>query len=245
MKAMLFAAGLGTRLKPLTDRMPKALVSVAGRTLLEHTLNKLQRVGVDEVVVNVHHFGEQIIDFIATHDFGMQVYVSDERDALLDTGGGLRRAAHFFDKANGPILLHNVDILSNADLGTFYESAKPFPITLLVSERVTSRYLLFDEDMNLKGWINVETGEVRTPYENLDIQSLRKYAFSGIHAFSPLMFSRINSYPTKFPIIDFYLSECNQIQIKGFLVDNLQLVDVGKYATLQSAEQFALNNGLL
>lgn len=245
MKAMLFAAGLGTRLKPLTDRIPKALVPIAGRTLLEHTLNKLKKAGVEEVVVNVHHLGEQIIDFIATHDFGMQIHISDERDALLDTGGGLRRAACFLQNAKDTILLHNVDILSNADLGFFCESAKDYPVMLLVSERSTSRYLLFDEEMNLKGWTNLETGEVRSPYKNLDVKNLRKLAFSGIHAVSPSIFSNMNSYPEKFPIMDFYLSECNQIKIKGFIAEGLQLVDVGKYATLQSAEDFVLRNGLL
>ena len=161
MKALIFAAGLGTRLKPLTDTMPKALVPLHGEPLLAHTLRRLIGSGATEAVVNVHHFGEQIIDYLARTDWGIPVGISDERDALLETGGGLRKAAPLFHEPDAPILIHNVDILSNADLGALYAAAAPHDALLLVSDRPTQRYLLFDDDLRLRGWTNLATGEVR------------------------------------------------------------------------------------
>ena len=244
MKALLFAAGLGTRLKPLTDKMPKALVELGGSSLLEHTLRKLKNAGVTDVVVNIHHFGEQIIDFLNTHDFGLRTYISDEREMLLDTGGGLKKASAYFQNETAPILIHNVDILSNANLGAFYNFAKEHPITLLVSKRDTTRYLLFDDEMCLVGWTNISTGEVKSPYSDLKVDSCQKFAFSGIHTFVPNLIAQMDGYPAKFPILDFYLSICNKVKIKGYVEENLLLVDVGKYASLQSAEDFARDNGL-
>ena len=149
MKALIFAAGLGTRLKPLTDNKPKALVEVYGEPLLAHVLRKLARSGYTEVVINVHHFGEQIIDYIGQHPIeGMDIRISDERTALLDTGGGIRQAGELFTQDGKPFLIHNVDIFSNLDLKDFYTT---YPTcegaTLLVSERKTSRYLLFLDGM--------------------------------------------------------------------------------------------------
>lgn len=244
MKALLFAAGLGTRLKPLTDKMPKALVELGGCSLLEHTLRKLKHAGVTDVVVNIHHFGEQIIDFLNTHDLGLRTYISDEREMLLDTGGGLKKASVYFQNETAPILIHNVDILSNANLEKFYNFAKEQRIALLVSKRDTTRYLLFDNEMCLVGWTNILTGEVRSPYTNLDVASCQKFAFSGIHTFSPDLIDQMDSFPMTFSIMDFYLSICNKVKIKGYEEENLLLVDVGKYASLQSAEKFARDNGL-
>lgn len=174
MQAMIFAAGMGTRLKPLTDSMPKALVKVNGKPLLEHVIENLRSSGFNHIVVNVHHFSNQIIDYLSKHDFGVDIHISDETDKLLDTGGGLRKAIHLFNH-DEPVLIHNVDILSNADLQKFYTEGPLMPnygadkplvasSTLLVSWRKTKRYLLFDSGMRLVGWANIETGEVKSPF---------------------------------------------------------------------------------
>ncbi len=238
MKALVFAAGLGTRLKPITDSVPKALVEVGGKTLLERLLLKLAADGFDDVVVNVHHFSKQIMDFIAADKRFRKVRISDETSMLLDTGGGLRRAVSLFAvDDDAPILIHNVDILSNLDLASFYEANKMHDVTLLVSERKTSRYLLV-KDGRLVGWTNIDTGEVRTPYVGLDLDACRKLAFSGIHLFSPRLSTLLDGYPEKFPIMDFYLTQCHRINIHCELKEDLQMVDVGKLSTLQAAEEF-------
>lgn len=240
MKALLFAAGRGTRLKPLTDTMPKALVPVAGKPLLWHTLTRLREAGATEVIVNVHHFAEQIISYLNKHDFGIPIHVSDERGELLDTGGGLRQAMKLFTPNDNPILIHNVDILSNAPLREFYESNKDADAALMVSERMTNRYLLFDENNYLRAWTNIQTGEVRTPFPNLDIIPLRRYAFSGIHLVSPRLLSFLEEFPRIFPIMDFYLQTCDKLSFRGVFSSNLRLLDVGKQNTLKEAEDFIL-----
>ena len=160
---MIFAAGLGTRLKPLTEKIPKALVRVGDKTLLERVINKLKGAGTDKIVVNVHHFSNQIIDYLRRNDnFGVEILISDESDKLLDTGGGIKKASSLLSKTS-PVLIHNVDILSNVNLKSFYESNLNNDATLLVSKRKTKRYLLFDSDMRLVGWTNIETGEVKSP----------------------------------------------------------------------------------
>ena len=235
---MIFAAGLGTRLKPLTDTMPKALVRVGNKPLIEHVINKLKSSGVERVVVNVHHFAWQVIDYLQENDnFGLDVRISDESTKLLDTGGGLKKAAPLF-KPDAPVLIHNVDILSNVDLGWLYENSKGSDAVLLVSERKTKRYLLFNDDMRLVGWTNVETGEVKSPYENLDVSTCKMYAFSGIHVFSPRLFPLMDSFPDKFGIIDFYLKVCGEAVIKACVKPDLRLLDVGKLDTLAEAERF-------
>lgn len=235
---MIFAAGLGTRLKPLTDTMPKALVRVGGKPLIEHVINKLKSSGVERVVVNVHHFAWQVIDYLQENgNFGLDVRISDESTKLLDTGGGLKKAAPLF-KPDAPVLIHNVDILSNVDLRWLYENSKGSDAVLLVSERKTKRYLLFNDDMRLVGWTNVETGEVKSPYENLDVSTCKMYAFSGIHVFSPRLFPLMDSFPDKFGIIDFYLKVCGEAVIKACVKPDLRLLDVGKLDTLAEAERF-------
>lgn len=240
-KAMIFAAGLGTRLRPLTDTMPKALVPVAGRPILGYQLERLAAAGVKEVVVNVHHFAEQVIRYIEEHDFGLCVRVSDERDELLDTGGGLSRARQWLDVGT-PVLVHNVDILSNIDLRS-WSSAHPDGTTLLVSERQTQRYLLFDEENRLVGWTNVVTGQVRSPYAGLDVSRCRRYAFSGIQLFSPRLFRLMEGWPRRFSIIDFYLSVCREEPIYGCPEPGLRLLDIGKPAALAAAEGFLATVG--
>lgn len=243
MQAMVFAAGLGTRLKPLTDTMPKAMVSVGGQPLIRRVLMGLRDAGVGRVVVNVHHFAGQITGYLAENgNFGMDIRISDETGGLLDTGGGLKKAAPLFD-GDAPILIHNVDIMSNVSLASFYASAAGGDATLLVSERRTKRYLLFSADMRLVGWTNIETGEVRSPYPGLDPRSCRMYAFAGIHVFSPRLFPLMRHYPDKFGIIDFYLRECATSDIRGCLMPGLCLLDVGKLDTLAAAEEFVAAAG--
>ena len=235
---MIFAAGLGTRLKPLTDTMPKALVSVGGDPLLKHVIIKLKNAGFERVVVNVHHFAQQIIDYLAANNnFGLDIRISDESEMLLETGGGIKKAIPLFD-ADSPVLIHNVDILSNVDLSAFYDLSSNNNATLLVSERKTKRYLLFDEQMNLKGWTNVETGEVKSPYVPLDVEPLQRLAFSGIHVISPFMFPCFDEMPQRFSIIDFYLKFCCNYPWRGYRKTDLRLMDVGKTDTLKEAEQF-------
>lgn len=238
---MIFAAGLGTRLKPLTDTMPKAMVPVGGQPLIARIINRLVAARATEIVVNVHHFADQVIRYIEARDWGVPVYISDERNGLLDTGGGLRKAAMLFTPSESPILIHNVDILSNAYLQEFYAASCLHDATLLVSNRTTKRYLLFDDDMRLCGWTNLVTGEVRTPYPDLRLERLHHYAFSGIHGFSPSLFPMMESWPVRFPIMDFYLSACARADIRGVVQPDLRLLDVGKQDTLRAAEVWLAN----
>lgn len=254
MKAMIFAAGLGTRLKPLTDTMPKAMVPVEGRPLLAHVISKLVAAGIGEICVNVYHFAEQIIDYLETHPVqNAAVSVSDERPSgLLETGGGILAAEPFLAGAQyhsgnscpavgEPILIHNVDILSNLDLRAFVPLIRPEDLaTLVVSERKTSRYLLFDDDMLLRGWTDVRTGEVRGPAAGGDISGYRRLAFSGIHAVSPCIFDamRRSGRSGRFPIMDFYLDACAAMPVRGIVPDDFCMVDVGKLDTLSVASNF-------
>lgn len=237
-KALLFAAGMGTRLKPLTDVMPKALVPIDGKPLLEITLNRLIHHGFNEIVINVHHYAEQIINYVNSHNFPANIYISDESEQLLETGGGLKKALDLFTKDDSPILLHNVDILSNANLHDFYESSRDKIAHLMVSKRHTNRLLLFDNANHLKGWQNITSGEIRSPYPNLDITVLHPWAFSGIHCVSPDIHFFMKECPQKFSIIDFYLSICNKVDIDCYIDADLKLLDVGKQDTLKIAEDF-------
>ena len=260
-QAMVFAAGLGTRLKPLTDTMPKALVKVGGQPLLDLIVRQLQKAGYDRFVVNVHHFAQQIIDHVAAQDYAPLVHISDETAQLLETGGGLKKAAPLF-RDDEPILIHNVDILDNVDYQWFSRQHQPDEdAVLLVSRRKTKRYLLFDNAMRLMGWKNIETGEVKSPFQwlresdfviddNLQVVAqpnsplstlhspLFAFAFSGIHSFSPRLFSLMDRFPERFPIIDFYLSVCHRAPVFGFVKDDLQVLDVGKLDALDAAEKF-------
>lgn len=243
MKAMIFAAGLGSRLKPLTDSLPKALVPIAGRPMLEHVILKLKASGFTEIVINIHHFGEQILDFLKTNDnFGLTIHISDERDLLLDTGGGVKKARTFFENSNEPFLIHNVDILSDIDLKELYDYhlQNGGVATLLASQRKTSRYLLFDTERKLRGWINKDTGQVKPEGFHYDESLYREYAFSGIHVFSPAVFRLMEAprWEGKFSIMDFYLATCGQTDYSGYLAEKLELIDIGKPETLARAEEF-------
>ena len=243
MKAMIFAAGLGTRLKPLTDHMPKALVPVAGKPMLEHVIQKLIAFGCDEIVINVHHFADQIINFLKEkNNFGITIHISDETDMLLDTGGGIKKAASFFHE---PFLIHNVDILSNVDLKSLYEYhlTSRNDATLLVSPRKTVRYLLFDERNRLCGWVNKDTLQTKPEGFIYQPEVQKEYAFSGIHIVSPTLFNYMSEHWTgKFPIMDFYLQTCQEAQLGGYAKEDLQLIDIGKPETLAVAEEFVLSN---
>jgi len=246
MIVMIFAAGLGKRLKPLTDRMPKALVPIGGKPLLQIQLDKLYAQGVRLVVVNVHHFADMMEDYINRyHREGMEIIVSNEKDKLLDTGGGLKKAGKILAEhgITEPIVIHNVDILDNADLNAFYQQLQSgVDAVLMVSSRKTTRYLLFDKDMRLVGWTNVETGEVKTPYRDLDVASCRMLAFTGMHVVGQNVFMAMDNLPDTFSIIDFYICQCENLVIKGYVPDNLKLIDVGKIDELEHAEIFYREN---
>ena len=240
MKAMIFAAGLGTRLRPITDTIPKALVPVCGEPLLAHVIRKLRDAGYEELVVNVHHFPEQIRDYLDAHDFGIPVRISDESDRLLETGGAVAHARKLLQPLGEPFLLHNVDIVSNLDIAWFRAQTRPEALaTLLVSERDSRRRLLFYEGLRLVGWTDLATGEVRSPYRGLKVQNCFQYAFAGIHNLSPRIFEAFDamSMPARFPIIDFYLSACARYRIYGAPAKDLTLTDVGKIECLADAER--------
>jgi NDP-sugar pyrophosphorylase family protein len=247
MKAMIFAAGLGTRLKPITDTIPKALVPVCGEPLLKHVVMKLAASGIDDFVVNVHHFADKIVSYLEGEDrFGLKIAVSDETGRLLETGGGILRARDLLldgEPEDGRFLVHNVDILSDLDIPWFMDSWRPGALAvLLVSPRKTQRYLLFNDDMRLVGWTNLATGEVRSPYPGLDPSACTMLAFSGIHQISNGVFGIMESegMGERFPIMDFYLRVCDRYPIYGIKPASLELVDVGKLDTLAAAEEFIL-----
>lgn len=248
-QAMLLAAGLGTRLRPLTDTMPKALVPVAGQPLLYHVMQRLKAAGFQRVVVNVHHFGEQIIDYLAANEgFGLDVRISDERGLLLDTGGGIRKAAPLFE-TDSPVFIHNVDILSDLDIDALYaafEQAGDIDGALVVSQRHTPRQLQFAPDTHrLLGWQNTQTGELRGPIaEQLQGTTVVPpdiavpLAFAGIHLISPSLFPLMADYPEKFSIITFYLNICGNHNLIGYEQPHFRFMDAGKLDTLAEAATF-------
>lgn len=243
MKAMIFAAGLGTRLKPLTDTVPKALVPVYGEPLLHHVILKLQAAGIDEMVVNIHHFADQIRAYLAANQsFGVNIALSEEQPVLLETGGGILHARDLIlagVEEDAPFLVHNVDILSDLDLKWFLSCWRGDALAvLLVSSRRTQRYLLFDDNMRLMGWTNTATGEVRSPIAGLDVSKCRRYAFSGIHLISGRVFRVMEDegMPERFPIMDFYLKVAARHAIYGVAAEGLNMVDVGKLDTLEALE---------
>lgn len=261
MQAMIFAAGKGTRLKPLTDTLPKALVEVDGKPLIQYVIDKLYANGFNRMVINVHHFAdmieERVPELIKGKEFSL--YFSDERKELLETGGGIKHAATQLKKEDR-FLIHNCDILSNVDISDFWRVGEDADATLLVSERETQRYLIFNEEMRLVGWTNIKTGEVKSPFPevhqafnekyvatgvpysfvdfNATPQMYRLLAFAGIHQMHSSMLDIMNHWQNKFSIIDFYLELCATHVIKGYVQPDLKLIDVGKLDTLSQAESF-------
>jgi mannose-1-phosphate guanylyltransferase len=240
MKAMVLAAGLGTRLRPLTDHHPKALVEIGGRTLLEITLSRLRAFGVREVILNVHHFAEMILEFLKTHNnFGMRIEVSCE-EVLLDTGGGLKKAGWFFledpAQVDEPFLLQNVDVISTIDFRRMVERHQDTKAlaTLALQQRETSRYLLFDEQLRLCGRRIVREQKEEVVRVSRELQPL---AFTGIHVISPRLLKLMKEHGV-FSIIDLYLRLAGQGEnIRGFRADEYYWRDLGKLDQVQQAAE--------
>jgi NDP-sugar pyrophosphorylase family protein len=234
MKAMVLAAGLGTRLRPLTNDRPKALVEVGGRTMLEITLARMREFGVREVIVNVHHFADKVVDYLkANANFGMRIEISRE-DVLLDTGGGLKKAAWFFEESDEPFLLHNVDVVSTIDFRKMTELhlARKALATLAVQDRKTSRYLLFDEGDELCGR---RAGEDGAPEFFKAAEGVQALAFAGVHIISPAIFPRLSEEGV-FPIIPSYLRLASEGQpIVAFHADEYYWRDLGRPESVAKA----------
>jgi N-acetyl-alpha-D-muramate 1-phosphate uridylyltransferase len=230
---MIFAAGLGTRFKPWTDKHPKALAVVHGKSLLQHNVEYLQRYGITNVVVNVHHFAGQIVDAIEKNKgWGSHITISDETDEVLETGGGILKAAPLFTADT--IVVINVDILTDLDLGrliAFHQQWNPVS-TLAVTDRTTSRYFLFDEANTLCGWRNTKTGEEKIARTNA---TYIPKAFSGIHVISKQLLSLITR-EGKFSMVDVYLDLAKTHTIKGFDHSGSRFIDVGKPDSVAQAE---------
>jgi NDP-sugar pyrophosphorylase family protein len=250
MKAMIFAAGLGTRLKPITDTLPKALVPVCGRPLIEYVCRKLRAAGIEEAVVNVHHFADKIENWISGQDI-LSLYVSDERNQLLETGGAVLHARRYLEGC-GRFLIHNVDIFSNADINWLESQVRDDALaTLMVSKRPTTRFLLFHpQTMRLVGWHNTDTGDYSLADKSLAVEDCLAYGFSGIHIMSDRVFAMMDEYVeerglsvdpengVRFPIMSFYLWAAMKAPIYGAVAENLDFLDVGKLDTLELAEQY-------
>ena len=239
MKAFVLAAGLGTRLKPWTLSHPKALVEVGGVPMLKRVVENLKDQGAESITINVHHFASQILDFLKSENWDGEINVSDESDLLLDTGGAILKAERFLASDDSPILVHNVDILSNADLRELVEAheGNGADITLLVCDRKSSRQLIFNPENLLRGWHNLSTDEYKpegfTPFENQ-----KEYAFSGIYVISPRMIGvmKEKGFSGKFSIIDFFLAVCREYKVMAYPSENLRLIDIGKPETLARAQ---------
>ena len=266
MKAMIFAAGLGTRLKPITDTLPKALVPVCGKPLLEHVARKLLASGINEAVVNIHYFADKIEEWAAAQPWivsgrkelseGKMLFeLSDERGLLLETGGAVLHARKYLEGC-GRFLIHNVDILSSCNIEWFASQAREEALAnLLVSNRPTTRFLLFNPtDMRLTGWLNTDTGDYHVTSPETDPKTCRALAFSGIHILSDKVLNLMQQYVeekglpmdekqgTRFPIMSFYMWAAARYPIYGVEAENLEFIDVGKLDALKPAEDFVQRN---
>lgn len=238
MKAFILAAGNGTRLKPITNHKPKALVEINGVTLLERNIRRLMRFGFNDIIINVHHFADQVIHFLKEKEnFGINIEVSDESNSLLDTGGGLMKASWFFD-AKESFIVHNVDILTDIDLADIYQKHKYSNVlaTLAVRNRKTSRYLLFDKQNHLVGWKNANTNQVIMAKSSP--LNLNQFAFSGVQVIHPHLFKQVKL-KGRFSLIDMYLSLAKHNHIAAYIHDHTHWIDVGKEDMLQQAEKIA------
>jgi NDP-sugar pyrophosphorylase family protein len=232
-KAMIFAAGLGTRLYPYTQNTPKALVKIQDKTLLEIAIRKFIDIGIHDMVVNVCHFADQVINFLTeNHNFGARIMISDERDNLLETGGGIKKASWFFEGTDS-FFVYNVDVLSDINLSEMkdFHLAHNALVTLAIRKRETSRYLLFNENSRLCGWENLKTGEKILASDQPDLE---RQAFSGIHIINPEIFNLLSE-SGKFSIIASYLRLAKKYKIMGFNHDDSLWMDVGTPQKLQEA----------
>jgi len=236
MKAMILAAGVGNRLKPLTETKPKALVEVGGQPMLGALIHRLRKQGITSFIINVHHFAHQIIDYLKSPEFkGIDIAISDESSKLLDTGGGLFKAAGFFSDSK-PFLLHNVDILSGIDISQMlqHHQSEGNLATLAVSRRNSSRFLLLDNQNYLKGWQDAKTGEVKRVTGA--IGKLTPLAFSGIHIIDPSLFA-FTRQTKPFPIMDLYLSLAQNYRIGVYIHEPEKWADMGSLNGLKRAEE--------
>lgn len=248
-KGFIFAAGKGTRLQPYTLTMPKALVPVEGIPMLERVVERFRSAGIDDVVINVHHFAEKIRDFLSANNyFGMNVEISDESDLLLDTGGALLKASRFFDDTDC-IVVHNADILTDVDLRAMTDrhQEEKNDVTLLTSSRVTSRYLLFDKkDRRMCGWENTRTGETLPPgFDPSANENIEKRAFGGIHVISTSVLQTLKDYAEDdvFSIIPFYAASCGALAIRSYPIGQENYwFDIGSPEKLAKAEEFLLKD---
>ena len=236
MKGMIFAAGLGTRLRPLTDTTPKALIEVEGTPLLEHIITKLRAFGLEGLIINIHHHAQQIIDFVrARGDFGMEIVFSHEPD-LLSTGGGLKQAGWFL-RDSDPFLLHNVDVLTDlplADMLQQHRQRAPLA-SIAVRQRDTQRYFLFDESLQLCGWESLQSGEKRIAREGAG--TLQRLSFMGIHIISPRIFSLFEE-SGRFSIVDAYLRLASAGEsIIGYRDDHSRWLDLGRMENFHNARR--------
>lgn len=249
MKAMILAAGLGTRLKPITDHIPKALVEVEGVSILERVINKLKKQGFNHIIVNVHHFSDKVENFLRSKDFGVEIDISDESEELLDTGGGILKASPMlFKRDDDPVLVHNVDILSNADLGLLTKKAE-LGTLLLVSDRESNRKLIFNKEMHLKGWHDLKNDlfrpkEIQETINDIHFQekelNLKELAFSGIYVINKKSVEEMGRLmgEGKYSVMDYFLHPSRKESIRGFEDERLKMIDIGKPATLSQAYKF-------
>jgi len=240
LKAFIFAAGLGTRLFPYTKSQAKAMVPLLGKPMLEHLILKLKENQIIDIIINIHHFGDQIIDFLKENsNFGCNITISDERKLLLDTGGGLKKVLQYLDEEED-LLVHNVDILSDIDFNSFIQFHKNNKslASLLVQNRKTSRYLLFNQENNLCAWVNKKTGE--SIPSNIDLSAFQEFAFNGIHIVNK---KALDFFPDEdsFPLIPVYLNMSPSNRIKAFEMKDEFWLDLGKPECIEIAENWLRN----
>lgn len=236
MKAIIFAAGLGTRLQPLTNNKPKALVLLNGKPLLYHAIEQLKTAGISEIIVNVHHFADLIIDYLTKTDFGIPISISDERTEVLETGGGILKAKWFLNGAE-PFIAFNVDIISSANLKAaiaFHQQSNAL-VTLIVRQRKTSRYFMFDSKMQLCGWKNFATGESKI--SNTGFEHASPWAFSGIQIISPEIFHHITE-TGKFSVVPLYLRLATNQKLMAYADTSEFWLDLGKPGQIELAEKW-------
>ena len=256
MKGMVFASGLGTRLRPLTNDIPKALVPVGGVPMLERVIRKMAAAGLGPIVVNAHYFAERVVEFVRSRDFGVEVSVSvEDGDSPLETGGGVRRAAPLL--AGGRFLAHNSDILCDVDLRAFIACDDPSALACLhLTDRPADRMLLFVEDpmiatpavspsppewpvgpLRMVGWTNTLTGEVRSPFPDLDPAACIQLSYCGIQIASDRIFPLMEDWPDRFGIMEFYIDSCREHLIRGIVAPPMNLIDIGTPESLAKAER--------